>query len=64
MGNGAAAMTSIVNRLKKLELVKGQVNEVQIVDRYLDLIQQSTLCDPIPELPDFHEFRQMQIKGG
>ena len=55
---------SIVNRLKKLELVNLRVNEIAIVDGYLRLIELSIAGDEIFEIPDFTEYRQMQVKGG
>ena len=57
-------MKGIANRLKKLEAVRGQVNEIQIVDKFLDMITQAAFSDPIPELPDYFEFREMQIDKG
>ena len=57
------SIIAITNRLKKLELVKGQVNEIAIVDKFLALIELSIEHDPILEIPDFQEFRLSHISG-
>ena len=57
-------MTGIVNRIKALEAVQKKIDDVAIVDKYLALIELSIAGDEIFEIPDFHEFRQMQLDKG